>query len=76
MMGMGQIWLVQLSSYPLWAYVGAHEFHAYHIAWWHSIWGPIFIPAGLALFTAYAALVFWMTLIALDPRKAPKSLQN
>jgi hypothetical protein len=164
MMGMGQIWLVQLSSYPLWAYVGPHEFHDYHIAWWHSIWGPIFIPAGvallctiglfwlrpptvprssvwagiallsvayvltyiwwaplmaligstpgemgkvfkwaplldwlglgnktqeqlyellmtthwlrLALFTAYAALVFWMTLITLDPKKAPKSLQN
>jgi hypothetical protein len=49
MMGAGQVWLVQLSSYPLWAYVGPHEFHSYHIAWWHSIWLPIFVPAGLAL---------------------------
>lgn len=42
----------------------------------------LFCPSGhthwlrLALFTAYAALVFWMTLIALDPKKTPKSLQN
>jgi hypothetical protein len=43
----GNIWLVQLSSYRLWPYVGKAEFHAYHIAWWRSIWGVIFIPAGV-----------------------------
>lgn len=37
--GVGQVWLVQLSSYPLWTYVGEREFHAYHRAWWRSIWG-------------------------------------
>src|SRR5579871_4283068 len=55
--GVGQIWLVQLSSYRLWALVGPGEFHAYHIAWWHSIWGPIFIPVGLALGCNIA--LFW-----------------
>jgi hypothetical protein len=57
MMSAGQIWLVQLSSYPLWNYVGPHEFHSYHIAWWHSIWGPIFVPAGLGLFGTIS--LFW-----------------
>ena len=33
----GNIWPVQLSSYRLWKYVGRSEFHAYHLAWWHSI---------------------------------------
>ena len=37
----GNIWPVQLSSYRLWKYVGPREFHAYHLAWWHSIWGVI-----------------------------------
>jgi hypothetical protein len=32
--GVGQVWLVQLSSYPLWTYVGEREFRAYHAAWW------------------------------------------
>jgi len=49
MIGLGQVWLVQLSSYPLWAHVGTQEFREYHIAWWHSIWLPIFVPAGLAI---------------------------
>lgn len=49
MIGAGQIWLVQLSSYPLWTHVGPAQFRDYHIAWWHSIQGPIFIPAGLAI---------------------------
>jgi hypothetical protein len=31
--GMGTVWLVQLSSYPLWRHVGLKEFHDYHIAW-------------------------------------------
>ena len=33
----GQVWLVRLSAYPLWAHVGEREFHAYHGAWWRSI---------------------------------------
>jgi len=45
---MGTVWLVQLSSYPLWAHVGLKEFYDYHIAWWHSIWIPVLFPAGLA----------------------------
>src|SRR5271165_6467859 len=57
MMGAGQIWLVQLSSYPLWGHVGPHEFHDYHIAWWHSIWGPLFVPAGLAIICTIC--LFW-----------------
>jgi hypothetical protein len=36
-----QVWLVQLSSYPLFRHVGSREFHDYHVAWWHSIWGVI-----------------------------------
>jgi hypothetical protein len=32
--GIGQVWLVQLSSYPLWRYVGEEQFPAYHQAWW------------------------------------------
>ena len=43
----GQVWLVQLSSYPLWAYVGRNEFSAYHRAWWRSIWGVVLGPAAL-----------------------------
>lgn len=43
----GNIWVVQISAYPLWAYVGPREIHGYHIAWWHSIWGVILAPAGL-----------------------------
>jgi hypothetical protein len=47
--GMGQVWLVQQSSYRLWAYVGDREFRAYHLAWWHSIWGVILAPAAILL---------------------------
>ena len=32
-MGVGQIWQVQMSSYPLWKFVGVKELHDYHIAW-------------------------------------------
>jgi hypothetical protein len=53
----GQVWLVQLSSYRLWTYVGEREFHAYHTAWWHSIWGVILAPA--ALLTVCAVLRLW-----------------
>jgi hypothetical protein len=53
----GNIWPVQVSSYRLWQYVGPREFHAYHLAWWHSIWGVILAPAGLVFFGAL--LMFW-----------------
>jgi hypothetical protein len=45
--GVGQVWLVQISSYPLWAFVGDHEFRAYHAAWWRSIWFVILGPSTL-----------------------------
>lgn len=56
--GVGQVWLVQLSVYSLWPYVGAREFPAYHSAWWRSIWGVILVPAGL-VFVA-AILMLWI----------------
>jgi hypothetical protein len=52
----GQVWLVQLSSYPLWTRVGAKEFHAYHHAWWRSIWGVILAPAALVSLASLAML--------------------
>jgi hypothetical protein len=52
----GTVWLVQLSSYPLWRHVGLKEFHNYHLAWWHSIWLPVLFPAFLAFAGAVAAL--------------------
>jgi hypothetical protein len=55
--GMGQVWLVQLSSYRLWAYVGELEFRSYHQAWWQSIWGVILAPAVLVLIGAL--LMLW-----------------
>jgi hypothetical protein len=55
--GMGQVWLVQLSSYRLWAYVGELEFRSYHQAWWQSIWGVILAPAVLLLIGAL--LMLW-----------------
>jgi hypothetical protein len=55
--GVGQVWLVQLSSYPLWTYVGKREFHAYHAAWWRGIWGVILAPAALVVIGS--ALMLW-----------------
>jgi hypothetical protein len=52
----GAVWLVQVTCYPLWAYVGSAEFEAYHIFWWHSIWGVILGPAGLVFLGALAML--------------------
>lgn len=43
----GQVWLVQLSSYPLWAHVGHGDFKDYHRAWWRSIWGVVLVPSVL-----------------------------
>ena len=55
--GVGQVWLVQVSSYRLWAYVGELEFRSYHQAWWQSIWGVILAPAGVLLICAL--LMLW-----------------
>jgi len=54
----GNIWVVQLSAYPLWAYVGRREMRAYHVAWWHSIWGVILAPA-ILLVTASVLMLRW-----------------
>ena len=54
----GQVWLVQLSAYPLWTHVGEREFHGYHAAWWRSIWGVILAPSAL-LFVG-SALMLWL----------------
>ncbi len=64
--GVGQIWLVQMSSYPLWAYVGVKELHDYHIAWWHSIWIPVFVPASLSIICTIG--LFWFRPLIV-PRK-------
>jgi hypothetical protein len=56
--GVGQVWLVQLSSYRLFAYVGPREFEAYHWAWWRSIWGPVISPAALVF--VGAVVMLWM----------------
>lgn len=52
----GNIWLVQLVSYQLWPHVGKQDAYAYHIAWWHSIWGVLFAPAGVVLLGSLAML--------------------
>ena len=52
----GNVWPVQVSSYRLWPYVGPREFAAYHMAWWHSIWGVILAPAVLVFCGAVAML--------------------
>ena len=54
----GQVWLVQLSSYPLWAHVGHGDFKDYHRAWWRSIWGVVLVPSVLtALCSVLMSLV-------------------
>lgn len=53
----GQVWLVQVSSYRLWPLVGEREFRAYHAAWWRGIWGVILAPA--ALLSAAATVMLW-----------------
>jgi hypothetical protein len=54
--GVGQIWMVQMLCYRVWPYVGESSFYDYHVAWWHSIWTVIFIPAGLTLIGSVALL--------------------
>jgi len=56
--GVGQVWLVQVSSYYLWRYVGARELPAYHTAWWRSIWFVVLAPAVSAFFASL--LMLWM----------------
>jgi hypothetical protein len=56
--GAGQVWLVQLSSYPLWRLVGPAELRAYHAAWWRSIWGVVLAPAALTCLGAL--LMIWL----------------
>jgi hypothetical protein len=58
--GTGQVWLVQLSSYPLWRYVGEAQFPAYHQAWWRSIWGVVLGPAVLT-FLGALLMLRWRT---------------
>jgi hypothetical protein len=52
----GAVWLVQITCYPLWEYVGPGEFVAYHEFWWHSIWGVLLGPAALVFLCALALL--------------------
>jgi hypothetical protein len=54
--GLGNVWLVQLACYRLWLHVGEREAFAYHNAWWHSIWGVLFIPAGVVFLGSFALL--------------------
>ena len=52
----GNVWLVQLVCYRLWSHVGRSEAFGYHTAWWHSIWGVLFVPAALVFLGALALL--------------------
>lgn len=54
--GVGQIWLVQISSYHLWAFVGPHDVAAYHQEWWRSIWFVVIAPAAM-VFLASALML-------------------
>jgi len=56
--GFGIAWMVQLSAYPLWGYVGLNEIQAYHNAWWQSIWVPALFPAGLE-FVGATLMIRW-----------------
>ena len=56
--GVGQVWLVQVSSYRLWAFVGRQEFHVYHLTWWHSIWGVVLAPA-ILVFIGAVLMLWW-----------------
>lgn len=55
--GVGQVWLVQLSSYRLWAFVGPREISTYHTEWWHSIWFVVIVPACLVFVASGAMLM-------------------
>jgi len=54
--GVGNVWLVQLVCYRLWPHVGRAQAYEYHLAWWRSTWGVLFVPAGLVFLGAFALL--------------------
>src|SRR6516162_552294 len=52
----GNVWLVQLVCYRLWPSLGRGGAFRYHLAWWHSIWGVLFVPAGIVFLGTVALL--------------------
>jgi hypothetical protein len=54
--GAGNMVLVQFLCYRLWPSIGRGEAYAYHVAWWHSIWGVLFIPAGVVVLGSLALI--------------------
>jgi hypothetical protein len=54
----GFVWLVQVVAWPLFAYVGAGEFDAYHQAWWRGIRYILFVPSGFAFVGGLLLLFF------------------
>jgi len=54
--GAGNMALVQFLCYRLWPAVGRSESFAYHMAWWHSIWGVLFVPAGVVVLGSLALI--------------------
>jgi len=64
----GNVWLVQLVCYRLWPAVGRSEAFRYHLAWWRSIWGVLFVPAGLVFLGALALI--WLRPAGVDGREA------
>ena len=54
--GAGNMVLVQFLCYRLWPAVGRSASYAYHVAWWHSIWGVLFIPAGVVVLGSLALI--------------------
>jgi len=56
LVGVFQVWMVQTLCYKVWPHVGRSAFYDYHLAWWHSIWTVIFIPAGMTLIGILALL--------------------
>lgn len=55
--GVGIVWLVQLVAWPLFGYVGAAEFEAYHQRWWNGIKTVILVP-GILAFAGGIAMLF------------------
>ena len=52
----GIVWFTQIAVYPLWPFVGAEQFHDYHLTWWHAMW-PSFGPV-LFMFACSVALLW------------------
>jgi hypothetical protein len=55
---LGQIWLVQIVVYPLFAQVGAADYVRYHSFYTRHIPLPVIVP-GFASFLLPVALAFW-----------------